>query len=75
MNTHQRKTGRELLCRNSKQLGPSLVDFWRWADSDLLSNALRGRPAEYLVALDCGVADGIRREWLAYDLAAPGGMD
>ena len=41
--------------------------------SDLLSNATRGRLAEYLVAADLGVAAGVRREWLAHDLTTKDG--
>jgi hypothetical protein len=50
-------------------LGGSLLDFWRWSASDLVSNATRGRLAEYLVhrALD-GADDSVRDEWAAYDL-------
>lgn len=52
---------------------PTLADFWRWGASDLLSNALRGMLAEFIVgsALGC-VDDDIRREWDAYDLEAKG---
>ena len=50
----------------------TVLDFWRWADSDLKSNALRGRLAEYLVASALGIdGDSVRREWVAYDLLLP----
>jgi hypothetical protein len=68
------RTGKEGFHRDGKPVGPRLVDFWRWADSDLLSNALRGRLAEYLVAIDIGVVPGVRTEWASYDLLSPGGV-
>ena len=50
--------------------GRTLSDFWSWAYGDVLSNANRGRIAEYLVgsALDA-LRDG-RVEWDAVDLEA-----
>ena len=69
-----RLTGREPFHRSGKQLGPALLDFWRWVDSDLLSNTLRGRLAESLVAVDLGVADGTRTEWDPYDLQTAEGV-
>ncbi|MBG9451753.1 hypothetical protein ABE67_18910 [Cytobacillus firmus] len=46
----------------------TLIDFWNWGFSDLLSNSLRGVFAEFLVgsALDC--LNQKRIEWDAYDL-------
>ncbi|WHY59903.1 hypothetical protein [Cytobacillus firmus] len=46
----------------------TLIDFWNWGFSDLLSNSLRGIFAEFLVgsALDC--LNQSRIEWDAYDL-------
>ena len=61
-----RKSGKETFHRNGKPLGIHLLDFWCWCHSDLLSNAARGRLAEYLVAVDLKVADGVRSEWVAY---------
>lgn len=58
---------------HEKCLVPSLLDFWQWMASDLLSNATRGRLAEYLVASDLGIASGVRREWIAYDLTMSDG--
>ena len=47
-----RRTGREPICRNCKQLGVRLIDFWSPANSGLLSNTLRIRLAEYLAEVD-----------------------
>ncbi|AXG97954.1 hypothetical protein DVJ83_00840 [Deinococcus wulumuqiensis] len=44
------------------------TDFWRWAYSDFLSNALRGVLAEYIVAQAAGCTHRARTEWDAYDL-------
>jgi hypothetical protein len=51
------------------------LDFWRWNSSDLLSNATRGRLAEFIVAsaLDVDLI-GSRDEWDAYDLLTKEGV-
>jgi hypothetical protein len=67
-------TGQEPLHRAGQPLDTRLLDFWRWSASDVLSNALRGVLAEYLVAVDLGVADGIRTEWDRYDLQTRRGI-
>ena len=69
-----RLTGKEPFHHAGRALPSRALDFWSWVDSDLLSNALRGRLAEYLVAVDLGVADTIRTEWAPYDLEASGGI-
>jgi hypothetical protein len=66
--------GYEPLHRDGHPLSRTILDFWRWADSDLLSNALRGRLAEYLVAVDLGVDQSVRREWVAWDLVTADGV-
>ncbi len=54
---------------------PSILDFWAWDGSDLLSNATRGRLAEFLIATSLGISTGgVRSEWDAYDLLAPNGL-
>lgn len=47
---------------------PSVLDFWRWAFSDLTNNALRGILAEWLVATAVKCVDQPREEWASYDL-------
>ena len=69
-----RKSGNETFHRNGTPVGFHLLDFWCWCNSDLLSNAARGKLAEYLVALDLEVADGVRSEWVAYDMTTPEGF-
>jgi len=43
-------------------------DFWRWQGSDLLSNALRGILAEFIVARALQIESIARVEWDLYDL-------
>ncbi len=53
-------------------LESSVIDFWRFAMSDLRMNNVRGYLAEFLVARAVG-ATGPRVEWDAYDVLAPDG--
>lgn len=50
----------------------TVLDFWRFAMSDLRMNNIRGYLAEFLVSRAVG-ADGVRVEWDAYDVLAPDG--
>lgn len=66
------KTGEEKLMYNEKSLNFSLLDFWRWSVSDIVSNATRGRLAEFIVATAVNIdIKEIRDEWGAYDLETP----
>lgn len=67
------RSGDEPLHDRGRSLGVTLADFWRWSASDLVSNAMRGVLAEWLVALAVGCAAGARQEWTAYDLQSPEG--
>ena len=69
-----RKTGNELFHSNEPTSQFSLIEFWQWTASDLISNATRGRLAEFLVAKALGLAHGTRTEWDAYDLLTPSGL-
>lgn len=51
----------------------SVLDFWRFAMSDLRMNNVRGYLAEFLVARAVG-ARGNRVEWDAYDVLTPDGV-
>ena len=64
----QRKSGDESFTSSGKKLGLNLLEFWEWNGSDLISNAMRGRLAEFIVAKALGLAEGVRYEWDAYDL-------
>lgn len=53
-------------------IGVTVMDFWRFALSNLQMNNIRGYLAEFLVARAVG-AQGSRVEWDAYDVLAPDG--
>ena len=69
----KRREGDEAFHDGARNLGFDLAEFWRWNCSDLVSNATSGILAEYLVAKARDVADGVREEWAAYDLATADG--
>ena len=72
MNLHQiiptRKSGKEVLYSSAGKTDIALIDFWQWSVSDLLSNATRGRLAEFIVANALGIAGKVRNEWDPFDL-------
>lgn len=69
------KTGEEPLTFQDTILNFKLLDFWRWSVSDILSNATRGRLAEFIVATATGIdIREVRDEWGAYDLLTPDGI-
>lgn len=69
------RTGHERLMFNGQNLDYSVLDFWRWSTSDILSNTIRGGFAEFIVAtalnLDLNV---LRYDWSAFDLKTPEGI-
>jgi len=72
--TKVRRSGDEPFHEGGRSLCFNVREFWSWSSSDLLSNALRGRVAEFLVAKALGVADGVRNEWDAFDLTSKTGI-
>lgn len=69
------KEGNETFHSKGKPLNLTLLDFWRWSASDLVSNATRGIFAEFIVASALGInLDSIRDEWGAFDLQTPEGI-
>jgi hypothetical protein len=69
------KTGDEPFISEGLQTGCTLLEFWRWSVSDLISNATRGRLAEFIVAKALGISTSTPRdEWAAYDLVTPAGV-
>lgn len=69
------KSGQEQLNTNGSPTGIKLIDFWKWSVSDLISNATRGRFAEFIVASALGInMENVRDEWSAYDLISPEGI-
>lgn len=70
-----RRAGQESFHAGGEAKPWSLLDFWAWSVSDLVSNVTRGRLAEYVVAQALGVdTSGVRDEWAAYDLVTPDGI-
>lgn len=74
--TPRRLKGSEPLRLHGQGLSLTLLDFWQWGMSDLVSNLARGRLAEFIVAYALGIDPrvGVRNEWDAFDLTTPHGI-
>lgn len=70
--TVERKHGDERFLNGD--CSAQLVDFWRWAYSNLMGNAERGKLAEYIVSLAMHCADGVSEGWAAFDIVSPEGI-
>ena len=70
--TVERKHGDE--CFLNGGCSAHLVDFWRWAYSDLMGNTERGKLAEYIVSLAMHCANGVSEGWRAFDVLTPEGI-
>lgn len=69
------KSGSERFVLAGQPLNFDLLNFWKWAASDLVDNTWRGVLAEYLVAKALGIKDdGIRDSWGPVDLVSPTGI-
>jgi hypothetical protein len=69
------KTGDEPMIFDNETLNFKLLDFWRWSVSDILSNATRGRLAEFIIATATNIdINQVRDEWGPYDLLTPDGI-
>lgn len=69
------KSGDEKLTYNGENIGYKLLNFWQWSVSDILSNATRGRFAEFIVGTAIQLDEySIRNEWDAYDLESKDGI-
>lgn len=62
------KTGDEPFHLGGDSAGFDLLDYWRWAASDLLNNTSRGNLAEFIVGQALGVSVPLRATWDDYDL-------
>lgn len=72
--TPQQLTGAEAFHQSAASLDFNVLDFWRWSSSDLLSNALRGVLAEFIIAKAiCINTACVRTEWDACDLRTQDG--
>lgn len=69
-----RKSGSEKITYNGQPQKASLLDFWQWSASDLISNATRGVLAEFIVAMALNKHKDVRNEWDAYDLTTSKGV-
>ncbi len=69
-----KKTGSEPFHKNGKSLDLSLLEYWQWFASDLISNTMRGILAEFIVASALGLTDNSRKEWDACDLITKDGI-
>jgi hypothetical protein len=63
-------TGQERFSGDSS----SVLDFWRWAFSDLRTNIVRGVLAEYLVARALGDPSPLREAWDNWDVTTATGI-
>ncbi|WP_223170345.1 hypothetical protein [Maribacter aquimaris] len=69
------KDGTESLTDIGTKINYNLLDFWRWSVSDILSNATRGRFAEFIVGTAVGLkSTDLREEWDAFDLTTDSGI-
>ena len=66
----EKKTGDEMFLG----MNHSILDFWSWAHSDMISNAERGRFAEYIVSCALQSPSQYRIEWDAVDVVAANGI-
>ena len=68
------KSGDEPIGGTDNPTGRTLLDFWRWSASDVLSNAPRGALAEFLVGHALGAIDSPSEVWASCDLKTPDGI-
>jgi len=68
------KSGSEPFHTASVPSGFALLDYWQWAESDLLNNTRRAILAEFLVARAVGATEEPRVEWAGVDVVTPDGI-
>ena len=69
------KDGDERFTREGKEENFDLLQFWRWAMSNLLDNVNRGTLAEFIVAKALGIElTKQRSSWDSYDLETADGI-
>ena len=66
----EKKTGTEMFLG----MNHSLLDFWSWAYSNMISNTERGGFAEYIVSCALQSPSPYRIEWNAVDVVALNGI-
>jgi hypothetical protein len=72
--TPKRKTGREPFIYNKKKHKVTLLDFWKWSDSDLITNTARGILAEFIVSMALKQHKSVRIGWGPFDLLSKEGI-
>ena len=72
--TKRLKSGAEPFHAGGASIGPTLLDCWRWSNSDLLNAAWRGVLAEFVIASALGLAAEPRVEWATCDLRTRSGV-
>lgn len=60
--------GTEHFSTNGNEIDLTMLDFWKWAYSDLSNNIPRSVLAEYIVASSLKIAQNHRIMWQPYDL-------
>ena len=72
-------TGNEEFILHGSSAGITIMDFWRWAYSDLIDNTQRGIMAEFLVHSSLSTESShptctqMRKNWLPFDVISPSG--
>lgn len=70
-------TGNEEFTLHGTSAGITVMDFWRWAFSDLIDNTQRGVMAEFLVYSSLNRFTShytrMRENWLPFDVISPSG--
>ncbi len=70
-------TGNEEFTLHGTSTGITVMDFWRWAYSDLIDNTQRGVMAEFLVYSSVNSITPLdmqmRENWLPFDITSPSG--
>ena len=70
-------TGNEEFTLHGKNAGITVMDFWRWAFSDLIDNTQRGIMAEFLVysslKSELPSRTQMRTNWFPFDVTSPSG--
>lgn len=69
-------TGNEEFSLHGTGAGITVIDFWRWAFSDLIDNTQRGVMAEFLVYSSLNKISPdrqVRKNWLPFDVTSPSG--
>lgn len=67
-------SGDECLHGTGRAESPSVIEFWRWAFSDLATNTIRAVFAEFIVGSALDALGQARDPWTEYDLHTPEGV-